>query len=200
MRLGIVSDIHSNHAGLARALELMGPVDELLCLGDCIFDYRFCNETVGLLRERGAITILGNHEEAFFSPGGERARTQDWIDRDHLAWLASRPREILLEYGETRVLMVHSTPWQPRGEYIMPKSPKLERFAEADADIVLYGHTHHQVVRQVEDVLVVNPGSTGDGRDARNDRQLSFAVVDTATRNVSIVDFPDPKRAAGGPS
>lgn len=194
MKLGVVSDIHSNPAGLTRALELMGPVDRLLCLGDCIFDYRFCNETVGLLRERDAVTILGNHEEAFFSPGGERARSQDWIDRDLLEWLQSRPRRVTLDYEGARVLMVHSTPWEPRGEYIMPNSPRLERFAEADADIVLYGHTHHQVARQIGDVLVVNPGSTGDGRDMRNGRQLSFAVIDTATREVSITDFPDPKR------
>ena len=194
MKLGVVSDIHSNHAGLARALELMGPVDRLLCLGDCIFDYRFCIETVALLRDQDAVTILGNHEETFFGPGGERARSQDWIDRELFEWLASRPRCEMLDCGAARVLMVHSTPWEPRGEYIMPNSPRLERFAEADADIVLYGHTHHQVARRIGDVLVVNPGSTGDGRDMRNARQLSFAVIDTTTRDVSIIDFPDPKR------
>lgn len=194
MKLGIVSDIHSNRAGLERALELMEPVDRLLCLGDCIFDYRFCNETVDLLRSRAALTILGNHEEAFFSPGGQRARSQEWIDQDLLQWLESRPRELVLDCDGTRVLMVHSTPWEPRGEYVMPKSPKLERFAEADADIVLYGHTHHQVVRQFGDTLVVNPGSTGDGRDMRNDRQLSFAVVDTLARTATITNFADPKR------
>ena len=31
MKLGIVSDLHCNFAGLTRALEIMGQVDELLC-------------------------------------------------------------------------------------------------------------------------------------------------------------------------
>ena len=44
MRIGIVSDIHGNMAGLLRAVELMGEVDELLCLGDSIYDYRFSND------------------------------------------------------------------------------------------------------------------------------------------------------------
>ena len=77
MRLGIVSDIHSNAPGLQRALELLGDVDELLCLGDSIFEYRFSNEVVALLRQRGAHVIQGNHEEVFFSPAGSpRARTR----------------------------------------------------------------------------------------------------------------------------
>ena len=74
MKLGIVSDLHCNIAGLNRALELMGPVDDLLCLGDSIFEYRFSNEVVSTLRDRGFHTIKGNHEEVFLGPLGERAR------------------------------------------------------------------------------------------------------------------------------
>ena len=74
MKFGIVSDLHCNIAGLIRALELMGDVDEVLCLGDSIFEYRFSNEVVEMLRERAAHTILGNHEEVFLGPLGARAR------------------------------------------------------------------------------------------------------------------------------
>lgn len=52
----------------------MGDVDELLCLGDSIYEYRFSNEVVCYLRDHGAHTILGNHEEGFLAPGGARAR------------------------------------------------------------------------------------------------------------------------------
>ena len=44
MKLGIVSDIHCNAAGLRQALALMGDVDDLICLGDSIYEYRFSNE------------------------------------------------------------------------------------------------------------------------------------------------------------
>src|ERR1700736_5478890 len=40
VKLGIVSDIHCNAAGLRAALALMGDVDELICLGDSIWEYR----------------------------------------------------------------------------------------------------------------------------------------------------------------
>ena len=63
MKLGIVSDLHCNFDGLNRALDIMGQIDELLCLGDSIYEYRFSNEVVALLKERGAHVIQGNHEE-----------------------------------------------------------------------------------------------------------------------------------------
>ena len=189
MRIGVVSDIHGNMAGLLRAVESMGEVDELLCLGDSIYDYRFSNEVVGWLRENRIPTILGNHEWGFLGPQGVRARAADWVDQDLVDWLEAQPYRLELERHGHRILMVHSTPWEPQGEYVLPGSKDLERFGEADADIVLYGHTHQQVAERVGDVLVVNPGSAGDARDARNGRQLSCAVLDLAAGEARLIDF-----------
>jgi putative phosphoesterase len=191
VKIGIVSDLHCNYRGLLRALNSIGDVDELICLGDSIYEYRFSNEVVRTLKDRGAYTILGNHEEGFLGPHGARARAAEWIDPALLDWLAERPHRLALEIDGKRLLLVHSTPWEPRGTYVYPHSSQLERFAEADADFVLYGHTHHQLVRRVGRVLVINPGTAGEARDAGNGRQLSCAVLDTATDEVVITDFPD---------
>ena len=185
MKLGIVSDLHCNIAGLNRALELMGPVDE----------YRFSNEVIGALRDLGARTIKGNHEAVFLGPLGERARARQGIDRDLVQWLSDQPWRLELQYGDKKVLMVHSTSWEPYGEYVYPHSPQLAKFGEEDADFVLFGHTHQQLVQRIGRVLVINPGSTGDGRDPRNDRQLSCAVLDTELEEATVIDFPDPVRA-----
>ena len=197
MKIGIVSDLHCNENGLLRALDIIGDVDQLVCLGDSIYDFRFSNAVVRLLRERDAEVILGNHEEGFFAPQGARARTHKEIDRALLDWLAARPIRRERVFAGKRVLMVHSTPWEPRGAYVHPHSPLLERFAEADADIVLYGHTHCQLVRRIGRVLVVNPGSAGEARDTRNGRQLSCAVLDTVSEEVAVTDFPDDPEPAG---
>ena len=167
----------------------MGPVDDLLCLGDSIYEYRFSNEVAAFLRDRGVKTILGNHEEVFFGPGGERARQADWIDPELMAWLGSQPRTRRLDYGGKTLLMVHSTAWEPYGAYVYPHSREFRRFGEAEAHFVLYGHTHMQVAERVGEVLVVNPGSAGDARDHANGRRLSFAVLDTETEAVEFTDF-----------
>lgn len=189
MKLGIVSDLHCNIDGLDRALEIMGPIEALLCLGDSIYEHRFSNEVVGRLRELDALTILGNHEEVFLGAAGARARLRAEIDRPLLDWLAARPHRHAVTVGGKRILMVHSTPWEPRGSYVQPHSSELDRFGEADADIVLYGHTHRQLVRRIGRVLVVNPGSAGEGRDPSNGGQLSCAVLDTVTEEVVVRDF-----------
>ncbi|MBT3333536.1 MAG: hypothetical protein HN394_18690, partial [Rhodospirillaceae bacterium] len=86
-------------------------------------------------------------------------------------------------------------PWEPRGTYVYPHSPQFARFGEAEADFVLYGHTHQQVVQRIGGLLVINPGSTGDGRDHTNGRQLSCAVLDTVSEEVVVTNFEDPLRA-----
>ena len=43
--------------------------------------------------------------------------------------------------------------------------PKLVQLAEAyDADVIVYGHTHVQIIQQVGRTLVVNPGAAGPQR------------------------------------
>jgi putative phosphoesterase len=193
VKVGIVSDLHCNIQGLDLALRAMGEIDELLCLGDSIFEYRFSNAVVSRLKERGAHIILGNHEEVFLGSAGSRARERAGIDMALLGFLAERPARQYLDLGGKRLLLVHSTPWEPRGEYVHPHSAKLDRFGEADADIVLYGHTHCQVVKRVGAVLVINPGSAGEARDSRNGRQLSCAVLDTVSEEVRVIDYRDPR-------
>ncbi len=193
MKLGIVSDIHCNGAGLAQALALMGDIDELICLGDSIYEYRFSNDVVRLLKDREAQVIVGNHEECFFGPHGARARARPGIDPVLAEWLASQPQRRELTIGGKKLLLVHSTPWEPRGTYVYPGSSLLARFAEAEAEFVLYRHTHQQVVRRIGPVLVINPGSAGEPRDAANRFQLSCAVLDTASEEVRVVNFPDPR-------
>jgi putative phosphoesterase len=191
LKIGIVSDVHCNAAGLLRALDILRDADELICLGDSIYEYRFSNDVIRLLRDRGAHTILGNHEEGFLGPQGSRARQAEWIDPSLLKWLAERPKRLQLTIGGKKLLVVHSTPWEPRGAYVYPHSSLLARFSEADADFVLYGHTHHQLTRRIGTVLVINPGSTGEARDSSNQRQLSCAILDTVTEEVLVSNFPE---------
>ncbi len=192
MRIGVVSDIHCNAAALAHALDLMGPVDELFCLGDSIYEFRFSNDVVAMLQAANAHVIRGNHEEAFFSPAGARARAAASVDPELAGWLAAQPLRKRLLLDGVDFHLCHSTPWEPRGAYVIPEDPALLRFADTDAHVVLYGHTHRQIVREIDNTLIVNPGSAGDGRDVRNGRRLSCAVVDTQPLTARIIDFDAP--------
>mgnify|MGYP003700678825 CR=1 FL=1 len=189
MRIGVVSDIHCNAAALAEALRLMGPIDHLFCLGDSIYEFRFSNDVVRILRGLDAHVIRGNHEETFFGPGGARARASASVDLELADWLAAQPLRKRLLIDGIDFHLCHSTPWEPRGAYVIPEDPALDRFGDTDAHVVLYGHTHRQVVREAAGTLIVNPGSTGDARDASNGRRLSFAIMETQPLTARIIDF-----------
>src|ERR687894_307875 len=103
MRIGIVSDIHCNVQGLKQAIERMGDVDELLCAGDTIFEYRFSNEVVELLMERQARIVLGNHEHVFYGPAGVRARSAATIRQEALDFLSEQPLTIEVEVDGKRL-------------------------------------------------------------------------------------------------
>src|SRR5438067_869303 len=98
----------------------MGDIDELICAGDSIYQFRFSNEVVGRLRERGARVILGNHEDTFLGPGGVRARQAPWIDQDALAWLGAQPITLSVDASGKRIFVVHGSVWEPFGEYLYP--------------------------------------------------------------------------------
>jgi putative phosphoesterase len=198
VRLGIVSDIHCNIGGLRAALAVMGPIDELLCLGDCVDRNRFSNDVVRLLRDVGAHVILGNHDEAFLAEISRGTGDCTEAEPDLVAWLAARPPRRRLTYGPRTVLMVHSTPWEPRGAYIFPHNEKLALFADAGADFVLYGHTHAPVVTRFGEVVVVNPGTAGDGRESSEGWHLSCAVLNTATGDARIIPYMDPRSSLMG--
>jgi putative phosphoesterase len=186
MKIGIVSDIHAHPQALRRTLEDMPAVDMVLCAGDVISDYRFCAETVDMLRRAQVHCIQGNHETGFF--GG---RNPDYLRKcqrefapELLDFLASAPLSLAFEAAGAQVLMVHASPWEPFDDYIYPRSPQLARFAQLPYDFVIFGHTHVPMVHQADGVTVINPGSCSQPRD--QDRRGSYAILDLDRRAVEL--------------
>ena len=190
MRLGIVSDIHCNVDALNLALQRMGDVDELLCAGDAFFEYRFSNEVIQVLQERGARYVLGNHEAVLLDHRGVRAREASWVEQAKVAWVAEQPWSIEVDVGAgKKLLMAHASPLEPHTQYVWPRSPELARLASVEADYIVLGHTHAQMVERTGRALVINPGSTGDPRDQANGRKFSYAVLDTTSSEVWFDNF-----------
>ena len=189
MRFGIVSDIHCNAPALTMALDRMGDVDELLCAGDAVFEYRFSNEVMEILRERNARYVLGNHEHVMLDHRGVRAREAAHVKAENLAYMASQPNTIEVMVDGKKLLMTHASPIAPNTQYVYPGSPEIKKMAAIEADFIIIGHTHMQLNQRVGRALLINPGSCGDPRDHRNSHHLSYAILDTATDEVTFDDF-----------
>ena len=200
MRLGLISDVHCNAEAFRRALSELEPdTDEILLLGDMVYEYRFCNETVAMARHGGYRYVLGNHELGLLSPSGSRARSGAAVDPVNVEYLRSLPTRLDLEYGGKRICMVHASPFEPFNEYLFSGSSVLRQCRDLDADILLLGHTHVAMAERHGDTLVVNPGSLGESRDPASP-ELSFAILDTETEQVELRRFPNPMFGPSGPT
>ncbi len=193
MRIGIVSDIHGNAAGLEAALDRLGSFDELWCAGDAVDESGFSAAVVGRLRELDARYVLGNHEYNLLrSPACHAA------DPELVRWLELRPKRIACRVGGRRIVMVHATPWAPFSDYVYPHSPDFERFTTVDADLVIYGHTHVEIAVQMAATWIVNPGSAGLAQNPGNGGRLSCARLDTRTMDIDLQWFAPPRSQSAG--
>jgi putative phosphoesterase len=184
MRIGVVSDVHCNATALAWAIRrLERDVEEIFVAGDAIYEYRFSDPVIDLIRDSHCHYVLGNHEIQFLRSQDDRPPSG--INQAHLRFVAGAPRTLTMKLGGKRIMMVHGVPWAPYSDYVYPNSPQLARFAEVDADIIIVGHTHTAMAERVGSVLVVNPGSVGEARGPAPHR-LTYATIDLATDEVDL--------------
>ena len=108
-------------------------------------------------------TLLPVFEEVALSIGWTQGAIMatGWMD-----FLDALPLEerVTLPDG-TRVLCVHAEPGKENGVGLRPgldQDDLMQRFAGADADLVLVGHTHWPTNMQLGRVHAVNPGSVGN--------------------------------------
>lgn len=189
MKIGIVSDIHADPLCLRRALDDMGSVDMMVCAGDSISEYRFCPETVEILRDNQVRCIQGNHESVLL--GGRNPhylkKCQTEFPGELLEFLSTAPFSIELNAEEARILITHASPLPPYEDYVYPGSPVLRKVNTLPFDFIILGHTHMPMVHEGDGVTVINPGSCSQPRD--QDRRGSYAILDTAMREVEIRRF-----------
>jgi predicted phosphodiesterase len=106
-----------------------------------------------------------------------------WLD-----WLANLPLEVRVTLPDgTRLLGVHASPGRDDGPGIQHKhsDSKLEqRLAGCEADLVIVGHTHVPLDRQVGRIHVINLGSVSN--PITPGLQATYVLLDANEHGYSI--------------
>ena len=157
MRLGVLTDIHSNihalEACVARGQELQ--VDTWACLGDVVGYNARPRECVEFIRDLAVPTIQGNHDnvaaglsdplEVGFNPPAEHAIrwTSEILSQEQRTWLAELPTS---ETIHKSVHLCHGSP-RDQNEYILTALDLIENAQyvlreNEDTRVVFFGHTH----------------------------------------------------------
>lgn len=196
-RVAIVTDIHANLAALDASLAAIDTMDveAVYCGGDLVGYGPRPNEVCRVIEQRAIPTIYGNYDYAIardLEDCGCAYVTQH--DRDlgqqSVAWtlehtdqrakdfMRELPFDLRFELGERRVRLVHGSP-RKVNEYLFEDKPArlFERIAaDADCDVLVFGHTHKPWIHSYGDVLFVNCGSVGKPKDG--DPRCAFAILE----------------------
>ena len=195
-RIAVFSDLHGNSAAtesVLAAIDAERP-DAIYNLGDLVGYGAKPNETIALIRERGIPTIMGNYDDGVgfdrddcgcaYKDKEEEARGQESLfwSRDvttpeNKAYLRTLLPEIRFDAEGKRFRLVHGSPRRMNEYLFADRDPRsLARIAQgADADVLVFGHTHQPWVREIEGVLFVNDGSVGKPKD--RDPRAAWALL-----------------------
>lgn len=208
-RIAIFSDIHANLPAMqaVRAHIESGGYDAVYCLGDLGGYASQPNEVQAEIMAMGCPTILGNYDEGvafhhhdcgchYVKPFDiEMSNTSFLWTREHTTeeskvWLRSLPREIRLEIEGHRVLLCHGSP-RSTTEYLFENRSEgfLRQFTpggsdDAQADVIVFGHTHVPYHREIDGVHFINSGSVGRPKDG--DPRAGYVEVALAPNSVTM--------------
>ena len=191
MRVLIISDIHGNIQALEAIAQAARKFDAVVCAGDIVNYGPSPRACIDWLREKDAVTVIGNHDFAVATAGDPKAASaeeplalamRDWtkaqLRPSEVSWLRKLPRQKTFEMGGAIWLTLHATPADPLYDYrLQPGATeqlveKLTR--DVQADVMVVGHTHLPFVRTRRKMQIVNPGSAGQPLDGNP--QASYAI------------------------
>jgi putative phosphoesterase len=180
-RLALLADVHGNgdalHAVLAD-LDERGGADRLLVLGDIVLLGPDPGKVVELLMARDSIGVYGNVDQFLlgtdwnaFEPQNEEDEADravciwalERLSEEAESWLRALPFQRKLTVNSRQLLLVHGSPRSERDviNADTPDDEVSEMIAGAHADLILYGHTHESLDRNVGSVRLINPGAVG---------------------------------------
>jgi predicted phosphodiesterase len=202
MKIAIISDIHANLAALQAVLadiDAVAPGAAIWHTGDIVGYNAEPNEVVALLRERGAVGVMGNHDAAvlgeipidwFNAAAAAAVRwTATHLTPESASWLHALPR--ISEMGSAT--LAHGSVLKPLEEYVNDSEIAGENLAALSTPVLFHGHTHipaYWALRGGQPTSVVidsraqpllspaliNVGSVGQPRDG--DTRASWVLWD----------------------
>jgi len=207
-KVAVVSDVHANLEALEAFLaEMRG--ERIYCLGDIVGYGASPNEVIELLREKKAISLLGNHDQAaltgdtsnFNSRAAISARwTMKALSPENRKYLQGLPQELKVEVDDSTMYLTHGSPDDHLWEYVDP-STHSELFGfylkKLSADLIALGHTHVPYLWKGESGIVFNPGSIGQPRSGDNRAAYAMLSVESRVATVELKQVPyDIRKAA----
>ncbi len=193
MKIAIIADVHGNGSAFRAVWAKIKNYPLILNAGDLTGYYPDINPVIEVVkRDKKIKNILGNHDHwliekrlpnninpEIIAPFKDNLKS---ITSENLAYLKSLPAKLNLKIDNLKIGLYHGSPFNP-DEYVFPNTP-LIGFETLDFDFIILGHTHHPMLKKVDKIKIINPGSVGQSRD--QDPRPSYAILDTLNKKVEL--------------
>lgn len=198
MKIGLISDIHSNAPALEEVLYYLedAKVDKIIHAGDVIGYNPFPNEVIQMLIDHKVEGIKGNHEMILLTGDISRAsspaeRAIEWtksvLSVKSRKYLSDLDDALRFEFEGVPLAVFHGSP-SDAWEYVEAVFATSDLLEETGADILVLGHTHKPFARELKLGMIVNPGAVGQPRD--RDWRASLAILEPEKMEAKIVRLP----------
>lgn len=185
MKIGIITDVHSNSIALNTVLNEFEKikVDKIICCGDIIGIGPNPEKTVQELMKNKdkLIAVRGNHEQYLLKGLPKKIhddkremslgeiKNHEWthskLSENSKNFISQFKISNIIEIEGKKIYIIHY-PSNENGIYKKHiKKPTIkqneEMFSEIDADIYIYGHTHTTSINNKNNKWYINSGSLG---------------------------------------
>ena len=167
IKIGLISDPHATVEPVAEAFKVFHNqgVQQILCAGDIAAYGDELDDTVRLLMEHNCVSVLGNHDVWHLEKKTAKDKSAVY------AYFESLPLTRQLHIADQKLYMVHASPpgslmdgirlLDEDGEIMQDQRKAWSRFLEGFSfDVLVVGHSHQVYAEQLDNTLVINPGST----------------------------------------
>jgi putative phosphoesterase len=205
LKLAILGDIHGNLPALQVAYDtaLEAKAEKIYHLGDLGGYAPFVNEVVDFLIEHKIEGVQGNYDEAVAFDKehcGCKYENDFQAEMAHLSfewtkkhvteksknYMKNLPFQLSLEIEGKKVKIFHATPTK-NNLYWYEERPDnffLLMADKAQADIMIYGHTHIPYFKQLNGKYFINAGSVGKPKD--KDPRICVCLIDLNQDNIKL--------------
>lgn len=205
MKIAVLADIHGNltafNAVLKKIKELK--IDKIIVAGDHISDCPSPTQILDRLMSPEFICIKGNRENYILSEDSETSWpnyrqmdsitwTKKQLNKRHMDWIENLEEQRVISFEHCDSIRVVHGSTDDICEHLYKEKPKrLQEVLNCiDENVLICGHSHLTWSINIEDRLVINPGSVGVSFN--NSVSADFAILnwEESGWNASHISVP----------
>jgi len=201
MKIAIISDVHGNLEALKAVINdtKNKGVEKIFCLGDTIAKGPHSKECIELVKQKCDVVVRGNCDRHFSEPLSEIASKSEYernrwekihgmLSEEEREYLRNLPYSFEFYLSGSLVRIFHSSPEADNKVLISQDSiedkykmflPSEKTISQEVADVIVYGHIHHQYMDKLYNKTLVNTGSVGN----------SFCLIRNEKKDSSIKEI-----------